>query len=243
MSVHERYPELLPYLDDTDDYTNEAVEITANDIRYVVITQRGETDSGQLIFQETEEGWQLIDADTSVDVLLRSAERSVMAEGTCAASSIGDHRAVSTAMVALVDEFSTADGPDRGNLACVWAVRHLVRDVLGRWITRTDGTAVFDPELRQCYGGTLQEEEVGEGGIIISPTERIPGSDRRNVGHVGLLGPNTGDGRRLIYSNSSSRALWKQNFTLDSWIARYRTRKQLKIRFYPLPNRGSPPIA
>ena len=56
--------------------------------------------------------------------------------------------------------------------------------------------------------------------------------ESRNIGHVGLLGPGgTGPGR-LVYSNSSSRKRSEQNFTLGSWIDRYRVRKGLKVRFY-----------
>jgi hypothetical protein len=239
MSLQARYPELVPYLDDTDDYENEATEFAAGGNRFVVITQRGEIDSSQLVFREDDTGWQLLDADTTIDVLETTSERRGVAAalGVCNASNNDDHRAVAREMVSQVDRFSSVDGPDRGNLACVWTVRHIAFRPLQRWITRTDGTSVFDAELQQCYGATHQEADVGEGGIIISPTESIQG--RRNVGHVGLLGPNTGDGNRRIYSNSSSAAVWKQNFTLQSWIARYRDRKGLKIRFYPLPNRTS----
>ena len=137
-------------------------------------------------------------------------------------------------MAGQAGTFSSKTGPDGGNLACVWAVRHLVYNALGRWITRTDGTSVFDAELQKCYGATWQEADTLAGGIIISPTITMK-NGRRNIGHVGLLGPAAKGKERLIYSNSSSSARWKQNFTLDSWIERYRAKKGLKVRFYPLP--------
>ncbi|RVJ45884.1 hypothetical protein CN176_03635 [Sinorhizobium medicae] len=236
MGVEQRYPEILPFLDDTDDYFNEGTEITVDARRYVVVTQRGEEDSGQLLFEITNHGLEFRDSDTAVDVLRHGTESQVTVSGPCGASDTNDHRDVHAEAVEQVDRFSSAEGPDGGNLACAWAVRNIVHNTVDRWITRTDATAIFDQELRACFGGTLQDDEVSAGGIIISPTETVDG--RRNIGHVGLLGPHTGNGGRLIYSNSSSAAKWKQNFTLESWIAKYRERKGLKVRFFPLPLRG-----
>ncbi|WP_157212051.1 hypothetical protein [Sinorhizobium sojae] len=238
MSVEQRYPEIQPFLDDTTDYVNEGAEINVNGRRYLVVTQRGEEDSGQLLFEITERGLELRDSDTAIDVLQRETATPTAAGVSCGPSDANAHRDVHSRAVEQVDRFSSADGPDHGNLACVWAVRRIAHQVLGRWITRTDGTAIFDQELRACFGHTLQDDEVPAGGIIISPTETV--GTRRNIGHVGLLGPHTGNGSRLIYSNSSSAAKWKQNFTLESWIARYRVAKGLKVRFFPLPLRGGP---
>jgi hypothetical protein len=230
MSALEKYPELANFLDPTDDYATEAIERRSGGITYLVVTQRGEIDSGQLLFEITNRGLVLKDEDNTVEIGPRLDTLSAAAALSCQISERDDIRAVYDMAVASVDTFSSASGPDEGNLACVWAVRHIAKKALGRWITRTDGTAVFDPELRRCFDGNIAEADVPAGGIIISPTEG------RNIGHVGLLGPAAENGRRLIYSNSSSAALWKQNFTLDSWIQRYRVRKGLKVRFYPIPN-------
>lgn len=225
------YPELAESIDTTDDYRNNYSEFNVGASRFLLITQTSDLDGGQHLFVWNEENWQRVDSDSFIDVtgtertlILRAVRRA------CTFSSPTDHTAVANALAASVDNFSSASGPDGGNLACCWAVRRLVHKILGRWITRSDATAIFDVELQQCYGSTWQEADVAAGGIIISPTQ---GS---NIGHVGLLGPGGTGGSRKIYSNSSGAAQWKQNFTLDSWIARYRVQKHLKVRFYPLPS-------
>jgi hypothetical protein len=235
------YPEIGPYLDDTDSYEVTASETRIGDDRILVVTQRG-IDGQQLYFKWNGEHFEFWDNDTIVDsaasiLNLPPASRTLDAATAgmrCGPSSDDEHRLVHEAAVRQVGRFSSASGPDRGNLACVWAVRHLVQSVLGRWITRTDGTAVFAPELLSCFGATHAEAQVKPGSIIISPTQNVPGSSRRNIGHVGIIGDGRGEGR-LIYSNSSARAVWEQNFTLGSWIRRYRDTKGLKILFFPLP--------
>lgn len=235
MASIDSYPEIIPFLDRTDDYVNTAAEINLNGSRLLVVTQQGENDGGQIVFQWDGESWRVLDSDTFID--LSGNERSQVLVGpreACSRSSDDDHRKVHEKSVASVNVFSSATGPDGGNLACVWAVRHIAHKALGRWITRTDATAIFDVELQRCYGSTWQEADTPAGGIIISPTVTNPDGSR-NIGHVGLLGPGgSGDGR-LIFSNSSSRKRWEQNFTLGSWIQRYRVNKGLKVRFYPLP--------
>ena len=59
--------------------------------------------------------------------------------------------------------------------------------------------------------------------IIVSPTV---GS---NIGHCGVLGDNG-----VIYSNNSKTGLWDKHWTLDKWIAYYRTQKGLQILLYEL---------
>jgi hypothetical protein len=234
MGVAEQYPEIKPYLDKTDDYVNEGKELVSGGKKYLIVTQKGEVDSGQLLFEITDHGLIHQDTDTTVTIGPRIDTFSPAAALQCELSEPSDIDAVFRKVVEADGVFSSASGPDGGNLACVWAVRHIARQALGRWITRTDGTAVFEPELRRCFSSDISEDNVDKGCIIISPTE---GS---NIGHVGILGPRTGDDSRLIFSNSSSAALWKQNFTLKSWIKRYKTTKGLKVRFYPIPNYVSP---
>jgi hypothetical protein len=177
--------------------------------------------------------FELDDIDRTFEMTARSIN--------CAASTADDHSTLFAHAQSQVNRFSSLAGPERGNLACVWAVRHLGHQALGRWITRTDGTAVLYPELRGCMGASLPQEDVPAGGIVISPTSRRP-NGTRNVGHVGLLGPVVTDGdERLIYSNSSARALWQQNFTLESWRRRYVVQKGLEMHCYKLPLRSAPP--
>lgn len=230
MGITEQFPEIKPFLDVTDDYVNEGREFESGGKKYLLVTQKGEIDSGQVLFEITDRGLVHKGTDTTVAIGPNIETFSIASALQCELSSPEDIKSVYRKVLEAEDVFSSASGPDGGNLACVWAVRHIARNALGRWITRTDGTAVFDPELRRCFSGTMSEGDVGEGCIIISPTE---GS---NIGHVGILGPRTGDHERLIYSNSSAAALWKQNFTLRSWVRRYKTNKGLKVHFFPIPN-------
>lgn len=229
------YPQITQYLDDTDDYANVVSETNVGGSRFLVVTQTSEFDGGQIVFRWDGDEWQPLDADTLVDVTGSERTRVLTdARKACAASSDKDHETVYSYMVSQVNVFSSKNGPDGGNLACVWAVRHIVYACLKRWITRTDGTAVFDSELQNCYGSTWQEADTPAGGIIISPTVTMK-NGKRNIGHVGLLGPGGKGLGRLVYSNSSARARWEQNHTVETWIRRYREQKGLRVRFYPLP--------
>lgn len=144
---------------------------------------------------------------------------------------------------AQVKVLSSKEGPDGGNLACVWAVDKIFQIAFGRRLTRSLGTAVIDEELRNGKGRRVKEDAVKPGHIIISPTGTGHGH-----GHIGIMGE---DG--LIYSNSSSRAQWEQNHTLTSWKARYVTGKGMAMNFYQvLPvvaglrsvnQEGAPPVA
>lgn len=235
MAEVDDYPGVSDVLDDTDDYLNSFSEVNVSGNRFLVVTQRGEIDAGQSVFRWNDESWELFDSDNFVDISGAERFRVLSGERTkCGKASDKQHADFYEHVVAEVNNFSSAKGPDGGNLACVWAIRHLAKEALGYWITRTDGTAIFDPELQKCFGSTWQEADAPAGAIIISPTVTLK-SGKRNVGHVGIVGPVANGGDRLIYSNSSSRARWEQNFTLSSWIARYRAKKGLRIRFYPLP--------
>lgn len=71
------------------------------------------------------------------------------------------------------------------------------------------------------FEGTLELEP---GAIIVSPTGTGNGSIR---GHTGILGEDN-----VIYSNNSFTGIWEPNYTIDSWVTRYRTRGGLKIYVY-----------
>jgi hypothetical protein len=240
MSDASRFKDVEKFLDPSPEYTNTFSELNVNGDRVLVVTQSGEVDGGQTVFKLVDDVWTPVESDTFVDLGASEAARSMAATaGTCGKSPDEDHMTVAAAIKAQVNVFSSANGPDGGNLACVWAVRKIVKAALGRAITETDGTSVFGAELQRCFGSTSEDNEVPAGAIIISPTETRPDGSR-NIGHVGLLGPGGAGLDRLIYSNSSGRARWEQNHTLGSWIANYRVRKGLKVRFYPLPLRGGP---
>lgn len=64
------------------------------------------------------------------------------------------------------------------------------------------------------------------GDIIISPTGTSTTGGLAN-GHVGIMGE--GD---EIMSNASATGLWTQNYTIASWIARYRVLGGFPIYFF-----------
>lgn len=237
MAEIDDFPGVRGNLDPSDEYENTLTEVVIGGERFVVVEQVSEIDGGQTVFRQGPEGWVPVASDTTLDMARADVALAAPATGaTCGKSSNDDHAKVADEIVAQVGRFTTAHGPSNGRLACVFAVRLIVKGKLGREITGTDGTAVFDEELRSCFGSTSQEDEVPAGAIIISPTEGS--GSNRNIGHVGLLGPGGNGTNRLIYSNASGAAEWRQNFTLGTWIERYRERKGLKVRFFPLPLHG-----
>lgn len=135
---------------------------------------------------------------------------------------------------------SSSEGPSGGKLACVWMVRRIYRDALGVPLTATDGTSELARELKAGRGVPVDPAKVRPGHLIISPTEFDSKGNRIATGHVGIVGE---DG--LVYSNSSRRAQWEQNYTLTTWKAYYQTSKKLKVLFYdvtskrPAPSTGS----
>lgn len=230
------FPEVLQQLELTAGVEIYGVDhFVRNGDEYLVVKQTSEWEGGMSLFKSRGGRFEHVWSDTYFDIAEADQVVSLdyMYRGTCKKSSDADHETIAKAEVDEVDKFSSASGPDGGNLACVWAVRHLVKKHLGRWVTKTDGTAVFYPELKICMGSSHAQSDVKAGGIIISPTE---GS---TIGHVGLLGPVVKESnKRLIYSNSSKYAVWKQNFTLEEWRARYVGTKKLGLYFYPLPHKS-----
>ncbi len=199
------------------------------------IVQRGEFESGEVDFSHHNGSWVLLDDEPSP----LPPDMSALRVETCGASSQADHDAVEAMMKSKVG-WDTSAGPDGGNLACAWAVRHIVHDALKRWITKSDYTPAVNNELQSCFGESSSEADVPNGGIIISPTAIVKlqnGKRIRRIGHIGLLGSGSGDAR-LIYSNKSSTAKWAQSHTVDKWKAYYGGRG-LKILYYPLPHKGA----
>lgn len=206
------------------------------------VLQRGEFESEKIEFRREGSSWLLSDDEP------REAESSVMERTLwrakpCGTSPASDHEAVAREMEEQVGR-DTREGPDNGNLACVWAVRHIVHDALGRWITKSDYTPTVEAELRNCFGEARSEGDVLAGGIILSPTAvvRLPdGKKVKRIGHIGLLAAGSGGGRR-IYSNRSSTARWAQGHTIQKW-AEYYGGRGLQVMYYPLPLRGAAGIA
>jgi uncharacterized protein YgiM (DUF1202 family) len=124
---------------------------------------------------------------------------------------------------------SSKSGPGGGNVACAWMVNKVLKQAIGRTVNG-DATAsmydVFETEL--ILAGKAQRVSLDEaipGDIVLSPTQYT--SSGRNTGHVGVIGE--GD---KIYSNSSSKAKLCQNFTRQSWINYYQTKKGLPVYIY-----------
>jgi hypothetical protein len=119
----------------------------------------------------------------------------------------------------------------QGRLACAWAVNRIVSDIFGRPVGGHLSTINMYDVLR-TNDRPLPASEYGPGCIIISPTAG------NAIGHVGIVG--RGDD---IYSNSSSRGRWEQNFSIESWIRRYQEQLGLKIHRFELnPQRFPVPL-
>lgn len=235
-AILSRHPETANYLDDSEPYQNSATEFRADGQRWLLVTQQGETGSGQILFRFFGNQLLPVRADTIVDLNPSRRElEELRNRSPTGPAPAAEHERVAERMRADVNVFSTTNGPQGGNLACVWAVRHLVRNALGRWITRTDSTSHFAEELALSLGESAQEAQVSAGGIVISPTNWAGVDSRVRHGHVGLLGPRVAGQDRLIYSNSSARARWEQNFTLPKWRRKYEQGSGLEVLFYPLP--------
>lgn len=228
----EEYPGVKDNIDQSLDLstTYEEIVLPGQPDR-LLVRQVGEAEGDLLTFEKSGTEWQ--------PILARPGPLPA-SRGRAQPSSGGDHDIVAGYIDFLLKAggpgFSSATGPDGGNLACLWTVRHIVRDCLDRWITQTDGTEYFGQELRADFGDGQSLSDAMNGWLIISPT--VSSGSGRNIGHVGFLGAPSGDAT-LIYSNSSSRARLEQNFTLAAWKDRYEKRKRLKVLFYPLPNYGS----
>jgi hypothetical protein len=228
------FPEVLDAIDPSVELTTSAKVIMDAGEEYLIVTQVGEDEGGILRFL-IKDGRAVINTSNNVlenEAALLSA-KSANEDISCEMSTLKDHRDVYEFAKKSVGKFSSKEGPGGGVLACVWAVRNLVHQALGRWVTHTDGTAVFTDELKRCFIESVSEAQIAEGGIIISPTQG------RNIGHVGILGPSTMTNERLVYSNSSRTKVWSQNRTLDTWRKYYSDEKKLPVLFFPMPHRHS----
>lgn len=113
-----------------------------------------------------------------------------------------------------------AAGTSNGKLACAWAVNEIALESLGRRIGGGLSTIRMYEALRASADIVLGSPLPGD--IVISPTRG------RAVGHVGIV--LEVDGR--IASNSSSRALFVQNYTLATWKTAFVVRKNLEMHLF-----------
>ena len=226
MSDPKLYPLLKPFLAaDIDEIDVESISNVSG--KFLLVTASAGDFTDQFLFAETHDG--LADVTDRGGEILRLLEKPSF-KG--AASPAVHLRAFETAKD-QVDKFDTNGGPGGGSVACVWALRTILHNALGYWVTRTDGTDNFGAELKQDYHQASVGAAVLPGGIIISPSIVKLGTTQRVVGHVGILGEGDGDDR-LIYSNSSKKKVWSQNYTVKSWRERQLPRG-LEVLFYPLP--------
>jgi hypothetical protein len=235
MASIDDYPQLKALVDPNSTVSNvETSEVGG--VKYVRITERfDEREGGQLLFKIAGDNAEQIAIDNVVDFpsAILTIQAVVSYSGTMSDS---DHAKVAAEAVNQVDVYKTGEGPDHGNLACMWACRHVVYFATNAWITKVDGTAQFYGELQK--GGMKPEkaDDLPPGAIIISPTTS------KGIGHIGILGAGTGDSR-LVYSNHSpSRtdpiARWKQNYSVKSFTDAH-TAKGLQTNFYRLPRVGA----
>ncbi len=121
-----------------------------------------------------------------------------------------------------------AAGTNHGRLACAFAVNTVVKRALGSPVGGGLSTAEMFKVLK-ARDQQVTEPNIAGGEIVISPTT---GS---NVGHVGILDTaSQGDlATTKIFSNSSKRAEFEQNFTLASW-KKYFNGKGLPVLFFAL---------
>ena len=235
MASIDDYPQLKALLDPKGTVSNvEANEFNGGE--YVRVTQHfDDKEGGQFLFKIMGESAEQIAADNVVGFpsAVLTTQAVVAYSGTMSDS---DHAKVAEEAVNQVDKYNTEDGPDHGNLACMWACRHVVYFAVDVWITQADGTSQFYEELRKGGMKPDKADNLPAGAIIISPTTS------KGIGHVGILGAGKGD-NRLVYSNHSpSRkdpvARWKQNYTVKSFTAVHEA-IGLETYFYRLPMVGA----
>lgn len=121
----------------------------------------------------------------------------------------------------MVGNSPSDEGPDGGNKACVWNLNKVLKNG-GLKTFRTLYTPDVYNELENGRGIEISQDQLQPGDIVISPTVG------KNAGHIGVY---MGDGQ--IYSNSSSRHNFLDNFTLTSWN-RYYGGRGLTTRYFRL---------
>jgi hypothetical protein len=120
-------------------------------------------------------------------------------------------------------------GTEGGSLGCAGGVCKIVHDEMGIALRPTLSTAELYTELRD--GGWKEVDPHTPGAVIVSPT--VGGTH----GHTGIVGS---DGNS-IYSNSSATGNWEQNYTIDSWRARFSGKGLETHAFLPPSGVAGPP--
>jgi hypothetical protein len=112
-----------------------------------------------------------------------------------------------------------------GRLACAWAVNKVASLAIGKPIGGGLSTTEMGKVLKAKHT-LMPEGQIAEGTVVISPTQG------GNVGHVGIVGKVAGSaGATRIYSNSSNRGVFADDFTVAKWKSFYGG-KGLPVLFY-----------
>ncbi|PLU65351.1 hypothetical protein BMJ21_21315 [Sinorhizobium medicae] len=117
---------------------------------------------------------------------------------------------------------SSARGTNGGRLACAWAVNQVVQRTLNRPILAGPAGLATANLVKVLRAKHVRITDPVPGCVVISPTVYAP---RANIGHVGIVGE--GD---KIFSNSSNRAQWVNNFTVSTWKKHYGERKAATLQ-------------
>lgn len=122
-----------------------------------------------------------------------------------------------------IDASPLDEAPD--DVGCADSVSRLVRAVFPQAFKGSIATADLYKQLRASSEFKLVTD-FRAGDIIISPTG-MGKTGKIKHGHVGIIGE-----YEEIMSNSSATGLWTNNYTLTSWVARYRTLGGYPIYFF-----------
>ena len=122
---------------------------------------------------------------------------------------------------------STVPNTNGGTLACAWAVNEIARRAVGKPIGGGLSTVGLFDALQRGHQ-SASEAQLEGGCIVISPTQ--PG----RTGHVGIVGEVAANvSATKIYSNSSSKRLFCDNYTIASWKSYFQGRG-LPVLFFKL---------
>lgn len=102
-------------------------------------------------------------------------------------------------------------------VGCADTASYVIIAALGPVIKHTLSTADLFNQLNKSKSFKRVVGEITPGCIIISPTAIGKQPGNLTNGHVGFIG----EGDEVV-SNSSASGLLVQNFTVASWVARYR---------------------
>lgn len=119
-----------------------------------------------------------------------------------------------------VDASPKDEAPD--DLGCADSVTQVILTAFPKSIKGSVGTAELYNQLNKSLA-FKKVTDIRPGDIIISPTG-MGNNPKMAHGHTGIVGE-----KEEIMSNSSSLGIWQANYTVTSWVNKYR-----KIGGYPL---------